>query len=261
MSVTEKIQLLGKGLYKDIPDTLTLTSIPTACELDYVGGEDFDKIMLEKIFPAAIVEKVNFGELLQIDYHWICRCLRILNYGPYYTTNRIFCNDCGETSNGEFQVNLNTIDCVPLPEGFKNSITLSKDEFIDFNGDVTFKLPTITEINAAYVDKAFENADGTFNRPLARMCYMITSINGQSGMIPLEIKNKIQREFSAADYIILKDRINELSNYGLRAVGSCQCPHCGKTTANYLALVDDRFFRPTVGNLKKWRDDTNKRKD
>ena len=34
MAISEKITLLGKGLYKDIPDVLTLKAIPTASELD-----------------------------------------------------------------------------------------------------------------------------------------------------------------------------------------------------------------------------------
>ena len=42
MAISEKIELLGKGLYDDIPDQLTLKNIPTASELDYVGAEDFD---------------------------------------------------------------------------------------------------------------------------------------------------------------------------------------------------------------------------
>ena len=96
--MSEKIELLGKGLYTDIPDELTLTSIPTASELDYVGSEDFEATMLDKILPQAVEEKINFRNLLEIDFQWLCRCLRILNYGPYYTTNAILCSDCGSTS-------------------------------------------------------------------------------------------------------------------------------------------------------------------
>lgn len=81
--VSERIELLGKGLYKDIPDILTLKSIPTASELDYVGSEDFERTMIDKILPAAVEESINFNNLLEIDYFWVCRCLRILNYGPY----------------------------------------------------------------------------------------------------------------------------------------------------------------------------------
>lgn len=260
-AVTEKVQLLGKGLYKDIPDEITLRTIPTASELDYVGGDDFDKVMLEKILPAAIVEDINFNELLEVDYQWICRCLRILNYGPYHTTNRILCSDCGEMSFGEYQVNLKTIECVPFPNGFKNTFTLHRDEFINFEGEVTFKLPTIKEMLSAYNDKTFQDSEGKMNRSLARLCYMITSIGDRADMIPLEIKAKILNEFSSADYIILKDTVAELSDYGLRAGGSCQCPNCGSMNGTYIALVDDRFFRPTVGNLRKWRDDTSSRKD
>ena len=66
MAISEKIELLGKGLYKDIPDTLTLTSIPTASELDYVGGEDFEKTMIDIILPKAVQESIDFNQLLEI---------------------------------------------------------------------------------------------------------------------------------------------------------------------------------------------------
>ena len=90
MAISEKIQLLGKGLYKDIPDELTLKSIPTGSELDYVGSEDFDETMLTKILPQCIEEKINPKELLEIDYQWVLRCLRFINYGPYVNVGAIF---------------------------------------------------------------------------------------------------------------------------------------------------------------------------
>lgn len=259
MSISEKVELLGKGLYTDIPDVLTLTNIPTASELDYVGSEDFDMTMLEKILPQAVSEKIDFKQLLEIDYQWICRCLRILNFGPYHTTNTIFCDDCGRRSSGEFQVNLNTIACKTLPEGFVNEMTISKDEFISFKGDVKIKLPTIQQMLNAYKDKAFQTADGRINRELARICYMVSSIKGKTNLTPVEIKLTIQKEFDAADYIILKDVVSTLTDYGMRAGGVAQCPHCGSTNAAFIALPDDRFFRPTVGDLRSWKNDRSSR--
>ncbi len=255
--ISEKIELLGKGLYESIPNVLTLKNIPTASELDYVGSEDFDRVMLEAILPAAIEEDIDCYALLEIDYQWICRCLRILNYGPDYTTNAIFCGECGKRSFGEYQVNLNTINCVPLPDGFINDITILKDDFIDFDGDIKLKLPTIRQVMNAYKDKAFQNSEGKTNRELAKICYMITSIQGKTGLTPVEIKLTIQNELSPADYIMLKDRVTELVNYGLRAGGITQCPNCRSMEATFIALPDDRFFRPTVGNLRSWRDDRN----
>ena len=133
--ISEKIELLGKGLYKNIPDQLTLKAIPTLSELDYVGSEDFDETMISKILPAAVEEKIDFNQLLEIDYQWVCRCLRLLNFGPYHTTNSIFCSNCGKTSYGEYQVDLRTIECKVLPEGFKNEIVIPKDSFLDFSGE------------------------------------------------------------------------------------------------------------------------------
>ena len=38
--ISEKIELLGKRLYSNIPPVLTLKNVPTASELDMVGSED-----------------------------------------------------------------------------------------------------------------------------------------------------------------------------------------------------------------------------
>ena len=251
-ALTEKLELLGKGLYKNIPDVLTLTSLPTISELDYVSGEDFDQTMLEKILPQAVQENVDFGELLEIDYAWLCRCLRILNYGPYHTTNSIFCSECGKTSYGEYRVNLQTIECKPLPDGFVNDLVIKRESFLDFKGDVHIKLPTIRQIINCYKDQAFQTASGKINRELARICYMVTEIKGKKGLTPVEVKLIIQKEFSSADYILLKNAVAELSDYGMRAGGTAQCPKCGSKSAVFLALTDDRFFRPTVGDLREW---------
>ena len=101
MNIKETFELLGKNYYTDIPEILTLKNIPTASELDYVGSEDFDKVMIESILPQAVEEQIDFYNLLEVDYQLVCRYLRILNYGPYYTTNQIFCNDCGARIRGE----------------------------------------------------------------------------------------------------------------------------------------------------------------
>lgn len=259
--LSEKIQLLGKGLYTNIPDELTLTSIPTASELDYVGSEDFEATMLDKILPIAVKESINFRDLLEIDFQWLCRCLRILNYGPYHTTNAIHCSDCKKTSYGEFRVDLQTIECKPLPEGFTNEIKIDKDSFLDFAGDIVIKLPTIQEMLNAEKDKAFINEKGQVNRPFARMCYMIKSIKGKTNLTPIEIKMLIQRELSSADYIILKDEVETLTNYGLRLGGSTVCPKCQSRNAAFIAFVDDRFLRPTLGDLREWKHSRSSRED
>lgn len=257
MAISEKIELLGKGLYTDIPDVLTLKAIPTASELDYVGGDDFQVTMLDKILPKAVEEQINFRNLLEIDFQWICRCLRILNYGPYYTTNAIYCPDCDQVSRGEYQVDLRTVDVKTLPEGFTNSITISRDEFVDFDGDIVLHLPTIQEMMNADKDPLFKDGNGDTNVGFSRLCYMIKSIKGNSKLTPMDIKFTIQNQLSSADFFILKETATDLTDYGLRAGGKTVCPKCGSKEAAYIALVDDRFFRPTVGDLRSWKADRN----
>ena len=194
--ISEKVELLGKGLYNNIPDFLTLKALPTVSELDYVGGEDYDKTMLESILPKAVEEDVNFRDLLEIDYQWVCRCLRILNYGPYYTTNSIYCSDCDRVHTGEYQVNLTAVECKPLPPGFVNRIKVSKDNFMQFDGDIYIQLLTIQQVLNAYQDKLFARPGGGINRELARICYSICEIDGQTGLSPLQVKLIIEDKFT-----------------------------------------------------------------
>ena len=257
MAISEKIELLGKGLYKDIPGVLTLKAIPTASELDYVGGEDFQATMLDIIFPKAIEEQINFRQLLEIDFHWVCRCLRILNYGPYYTTNAIYCPDCDQILHGEYQVDLRTVEVKTFPKDFTNSITIHRDEFLDFDGDIVIQLPTIQDTINANKDPLFIDSNGDTTIELAKLCYMIKSIKGNSKVTPTEIQFTLKNKMIDADYKLLKTIARELTDYGLRAGGTTVCPKCHGKQAAFVALVDDRFFRPTLGDLRSWKADRN----
>jgi hypothetical protein len=252
--MTESIELLGKGLYKDIPNTLTLKAFPTVTELDYVGSEDFERTMLEKIFPQCIEEKVNFHKLLEIDFQWICRCMRFLNYGPYFTTNVLLCSNCG-TVRTEAQVDLRTVGCKPLPEGFNGDIIIKKDELIDYKHDIHVHLLTIQEALDMRKDSMFVKANGDPNTEYARVCYSISSMGNQTDITPVTAKLEIEKNMSPADFKVLKSVIADLTDYGLRGGGRCQCPQCKQNTGAFIALADDRFFRPTVGDLRKGKND------
>lgn len=257
MAISEQIMLLGKGLYSNIPDVLTLKSIPTASELEYVGAENFQQTMLDKILPQSVEEKIDFYKLLDLDYQWICRALRILNYGPYYTVNTIYCPNCGAVT-GEARVDLRNVDVKVLPDGFTNDVIVSRDEFIDFDQDVHLHLLTVREVMDLQEDRLFKDpVTGKMNVELAEMCYMITSIGEQTHLVPSETRLilKNQNKFSPADYSILKSVARQLTDYGLRIGGTCRCQKCNSKEAKFLALVDDKFFRPTLGDLRQWKHD------
>jgi len=258
MTISEKIQLLGSSVYDTIPGELTLTSVTTGSELDYVGAEDFDETMLTKILPKCIEEDIEPKNLLEIDYYWVLRCLRFINYGPYVKIGAIFCDKCETTTRGEYLANLETVGCKPLPPDFENRITISKEEFITFNKDIEIHLPTIQEILNSRKDKQFQDAFGKSNRRFARICYMIKSIGGQR-MDPVSIRLTLQREMEPADYIILQEKISELEDYGLRGGGTIACPRCGNPEAAFVAFIDESFFRPDMACLRRWRDDRSRR--
>ena len=106
-------------------------------------------------------------------------------------------------------------------------------------------------------DKLFIDSNGDTNTQLARICYMVKSIGNSNTLTVLEKKAAIQNRLSAADFFVLKTRATELTDYGLRAGGKAICPKCHSKEAAFVALVDDRFFRPTMGDLRAWKADRN----
>lgn len=259
-AITEKVALLGASIYdSNVPKEITLSPMPTKLEMNYVAGEDFEETMLKTVLPQCIEEQFDLDKLLEIDFQWIVRCLRIISYGPHQEVNTIFCDACGKVNRGSYLVNLENIGCLPLPEGFVNTITIPESEFIEFSGDIKIELPTIRKMITAYKDQAFKDIAGNANKELARICYMISEYKGQKNLSPLEIKVKLEQEMGPADYMILSQAVTDLSDYGLRAGGSCMCPSCGSPKGAFLSLVDDRFLRPSIRALRKWRDDKRKR--
>lgn len=253
--LSETVVLFGKGLYKTIPDSIKLSAVPTASELEYVGAEDFDSTMLNTIFPEVIEdsEGMDFKELLEVDYDWICRCLRMKSYGPFFNTNRIFCSNCDKVHRGDYTVDLRNVGVNLIPEGFINRIAIDSDEFIDFKDNIVMHLMTMQDHLAMQKDTAFDRKNGSKDVTLARMCYSIKQIGLHENMTPLDVRAYIKNNMSSADYEILKSIVNENDNYGLQFTGSATCPVCGSTDAYFIALQQDKFFRPTVGDLRNFK--------
>lgn len=260
VTMTEQIELLGKNIYTDIPSNLTLKAIPTSSELEYVSAENFDEVMLNKIFPIAIEEKIDFRKLLEVDFRWICRCLRMLNYGYYMTTNAIFCDKCPNPITGKYQVDFRSVACKPIPDDFTGEYIISRDDFIDFDKDIRLRLLTIGDNIKLQKDEYFKLPNGMIDLRLATICYSIVAINNEP-ILPIESKVRVLNELSPADYTILKDAISEKSDFGLRAGGSTVCPVCGSREAAFYAPVNDSFFRPSVADLRAWKLDRNKQRE
>lgn len=253
--LTETVELLGKNIYKDIPSTLTIKSLPISAELTMTGAEDFDSMMLHNILPKCIEPNIDFGKLLEIDYQYLCRCVRILNYGPFVTTRRIVCAECGSGDAGaDTQVDITSVACTPIPEDItENYFVISKNEFVDTKDNIGIKLLTINDVLSMRKDKQFKDAKGETNTELARMCYSICSIGTRKALTPIDTYQFVTKQLSSADYILLKDEIVKRTNFGLRAGGHTKCPHCGNENAVFITFTDERFFRPTVEDIRKWR--------
>lgn len=253
--LSEKVVLIAQDAYSTIPNELNVNAVPTATELEYVGAEDFDKAMVNDVLPKVVddSEGMDFSELYDFDYDWLCRCLRLKSYGPYFTTNRIFCPDCNDVHRGEYQVDLRSVPITPMPKGFVNDLTIDADEFIECKDRIYFKLLTVKDKMHIDQDTMFDRSDGTKNLSLARLCYQIKSIGNQKDMTPLDVRQYITKKMSAADYEILKDCVAKLTNFGMHVMGYTACPVCGSKNAYYIALQQDKFFRPSVGDIKQYK--------
>lgn len=253
--LSEKVVLIAQNAYKTIPNEIQINAVPTATELEYVGAEDFDRTMVNDVLPKVVEdsEGMDFSELYDFDYDWICRCLRMKSYGPFFTTNRIFCPNCGEVNKGEYKVDLRSVGVNVLPDGFVNKLVVDSDEFIDCKDSFTFKLLTIQDKMHIAQDTLFDRADGTKNVALARICYKVKAIGSQKDLTPVDVRQYILNKMSAADYEILKDSIAKQSNYGLLAMGNTACPVCGSNDAYFIAMQQDKFFRPSVGDIKEFK--------
>lgn len=253
--LSEKVVLLGRDLYNTVPNEIMINAVPTASELEYVGAEDFDSTMLNSIFPKVIEsgESMDFSELLDIDFDWICRCLRMKSYGPYFTTNRIYCGDCGEASRGDYQVDLRSVPITPLPENFENRIVIDSDEFIDCKDRFVLKLPTVKDRIQLQQDSLFYRPDGSKNQTLGNLCYMIKEIGAQTDVTPIDARAYITKRISAADYEILKSVVSQKTNYGMHVMGVCGCPKCGSRNGYFIAMQQDKFFRPSLGDVRSYK--------
>lgn len=253
--LSETVVLLGQGMYQTIPDKIKINALPTSSELEYVGSEDFDSTMVKSILPKIVEdsEGMDFNELLEIDYEWICRCIRMKTYGPYFTVNRIYCPECNKSHEGQYKVDLRCVGINALPKNFVNRMVISHDEFIDVKDDIVVQLMTIRDHLAMENDKLFMRANGTRNITLARICYMIKQIGNNEHMTPVDVRTYILKNFSAADYEILKSLVGECDNYGLQITGQVTCPVCGSKDGYFIALRQDKFFRPTVGDIREFK--------
>ena len=260
--MTEQVSLMGAGLYDGIPDTITISELPTASELDYVAADDFHEVMLTKILPKCIEEDFDPKKLFEFDYYWVLRCLRIMNYGPYVEVGRIFCANCNEYTDGPFQCDVTAVESKPVPPNVRDMLHISRNEFMNFQKDVDLKLLTIQDVLNSRKDKQFQDALGNHDSSFARLCYEITAIGGIPAD-PVSTRTTIKSELSPADYRILQAVSRELLDFGLRSGGKVRhtCTNCGSDDGRFFVFVDEQFFRPSLDSLREWRKNRDRRED
>lgn len=224
MLISEKLRLLGS--YQDIPQTLTISAMTTELELMLVSSEDYYQSMIDDIFPNIISEKFNYLNLLEVDFQWICRCLRILSYGPETTITAITCPDCGQVSYGEYKINFNSVGCSEIP----NRLRSGRDVIYIGDNEFWYHLLTMKEVISLS------------DQPDVHK--LVSMICGYSHYIDDDIETKLYwvNKLSCAEYVILSSKLKEVSNLGLCDRGNVQCPKCFSKNSVFILPKDDKFF-------------------
>ena len=70
--LSESVVLLGKGLYKTIPDEVNINALPTASELEYVGSEDYNQAKfafryVDQEAGSFVIETANYNRLPGVE--------------------------------------------------------------------------------------------------------------------------------------------------------------------------------------------------
>lgn len=178
---TETIELPSKGLLYPELNPLSSGKIEmkymTAKEEDILTNASYIKqgIVIDKLLQSLIVTKVNYGDLLVGDKNALMIAARILAYGAKYT----FSYD-GE----EQTIDLSNLDAKLLTDELKNSNRNNNFSYTlpDSGNIVTFKLLTHDDeqkIDAEIKGLKKINKDIS-SEGVTRLCYIITSINGDS---------------------------------------------------------------------------------
>lgn len=239
----------------NIPSVITVSAYTTRMEQLRLSSENFHQVMIEHILPEIITPSIPVKELYEVDYYMILRRARLATWGPIFTAASYYCPYCknADGSRGvlwreKAQVNLSSIG-VLLPdanEEIPTSVTVSRDELLFTDADVTFTLNKCKDLLLIEKTKVADHL-----RPLLNLAASLRTVTGLDFIDITEAVSWLA-DLPAADFRILQTAYQEAFGYGLSSKGELACKHCGQP-AWFFAPINDYFFRPTREDLKEWK--------
>lgn len=240
--------------YENIPPTVTLSSYTTGMEQLRVSSDNLNKVMINSILPQVIEPKIPITELYEPDFFLLLRHLRILTWGPFYTTGAWYCQDCinddglkGKLVFKDKQINLAEIPVIrpDKDDELKTKITLTPDDFIFLDATVNMHLNKCKDILLYDIKLPKDRQDLV---PIA------ASISHVSGLDFVDIREVVDwlYNLSPADSDIIKFAYKDAFNIGLSSKYNFTCPECGGR-ALCSVPVNDAYFRPSRSDLQAWK--------
>lgn len=246
-----------------IPEVITVSAYTTRLEQLRLSSENFHQVMIEHILPEIITPKIPVKELYEVDYYMILRRARLATWGPIFTAASYYCPHCKNADGSQgmlwrekTQVDLSTIG-VMMPdkgEDIPTSVTVSRDELLFTDADVTFSLNKCKDLLLIEKTKVQDHL-----RPLLGIAASLRTVTNEDFIDITEAVDWLA-SIPAADFKILQTAYQEAFAYGLSSRGELACKHCGQP-AWFFAPINDYFFRPTREDLKEWKKLLQKSKD
>jgi hypothetical protein len=276
--MNEELTLLSPPhLYPEgFPRHFTIKTITAELRLETIGAENLDQFLIDEVFPKCVIpvdgSVCDYKSLLLIDYHWICRALRIVSYGAIHFVSVVLCTDVGENKFGckgsdvegriigDHRVSLSNIGFRQPPADCPKTLEIkAADVFVDWKWDLSVRFPRVGDMLHARKDSTFrviaaKKAKGEGNidawdDPIVQFAYSITHCNNK----PVEDRRELYTGLAAMSDLdfdgLVTEYNNTFGNYGIEMSGTLSCPKCGKE-ARFYAPVEERFLRPTVRDKK-----------
>ena len=238
-----------------IPKSIIISSYTSRMEKLRNSSDDLHQAMIKHILPQVIEPKIDVKKLYEPDYYLVLRHLRILTWGPFWTSRAWVCSDCvnEDGSKGKFyqdkptQINLGDIAVLrpETNEELKTSVVVKPDDFIGLDCEVKLHLNRCQDM--LFFSAKVLKGDEDF-RALAAS---ISSVSGQD-FVDISEAAEWLGNLSAADEEILEEKYHDAFNVGLQKTVEFKCPVCGGKAHAYVP-INDYYFRPTKENLKEWK--------
>lgn len=257
----------GSNFYgEDVPKTITIKTTTTGDELEKCAAEAFHNVMVEKILPRCIEPKFNFRKLLEIDYNIILRKMLAVSCGPFVKPTNLTCSDCGAfIKNPEELASLETVETTPIPEDIGDEIVCPAGELLYNEDEIHLRFTRVSNIlsDSALLQKLRQaNANITreqlqYELSMNRLAYLLKSAGPPEEQKPFADFNfaiGYLKRMDANDIRMLAKFYSDATTYGDSPLVKTKCPVCQGHNAEFQNVITAYSFRPTVEQLRAWRD-------